>query len=223
MSEPNPRAANSARRGPIRATQNFAGGLFLLILAALAIYLARGLPQGSLALDGARHAAGLARLRGWRLRSHPRSLSLLKDGDALEKSALRGPAVVLLAILAFAMTIRPFSFGPLTVPGLGMLVAGPLAILIGGYATGEVKPRPLLILSLSLTPSAWSCSAISSNLPIPLFPQSFASLFPADWSQKDILRATAIVLAMAAPVLILLDRPAGAIKGIDAGDHSGDI
>jgi hypothetical protein len=28
--------------------QNFAGGLFLLILAALAIYLARGLPQGSL-------------------------------------------------------------------------------------------------------------------------------------------------------------------------------
>ena len=48
MSEPNPRAANSARRGPIRAMQNFAGGVFLLILAALAIYLARGLPQGSL-------------------------------------------------------------------------------------------------------------------------------------------------------------------------------
>ena len=65
------------------------------------------------ALDGARHAAGLAGLRGWRLRSCLVLLSFLKDGEALEKSALRGPAVVLVAILAFAMTIRPFSFGPL--------------------------------------------------------------------------------------------------------------
>ena len=174
MSEPNPRAANSARRGPIRAMQNFAGGVFLLILAALAIYLARGLPQGSL------RSMGPAMLPDWLAYGVGACglilvlLSFLKDGDALEKSALRGPAVVLVAILAFAMTIRPFSFGPLTVPGLGMVVAGPLAILIGGYATADVKLRPLLILALSLTPFCMVLFGDLLNLPIPIFPQSFA-------------------------------------------------
>ena len=222
MSEPNPRAANSARRGPIRAMQNFAGGVFLLILAALAIYLARGLPQGSL------RSMGPAMLPDWLAYGVGACglilvlLSFLKDGDALEKSALRGPAVVLVAILAFAMTIRPFSFGPLTVPGLGMVVAGPLAILIGGYATADVKLRPLLILALSLTPFCMVLFGDLLNLPIPIFPQSFANLFPASWSQKDILRATAIVMAIAALAIYLTGRRRHSSR-IDVVDHSGTI
>jgi len=202
--------------------QNFAGGVFLLILAALAIYLARGLPQGSL------RSMGPAMLPDWLAYGVGACgfilvlLSFLKDGDALEKSALRGPAVVLVAILAFAMTIRPFSFGPLTVPGLGMVVAGPLAILIGGYATADVKLRPLLILALSLTPFCMVLFGDLLNLPIPIFPQSFASLFPASWSQKDILRATAIVMAIAALAIYLTGRRRHSSR-IDVVDHSGTI
>jgi len=202
--------------------QNFAGGVFLLILAALAIYLARGLPQGSL------RSMGPAMLPDWLAYGVGACglilvlLSFLKDGDALEKSALRGPAVVLVAILAFAMTIRPFSFGPLTVPGLGMVVAGPLAILIGGYATADVKLRPLLILALSLTPFCMVLFGDLLNLPIPIFPQSFASLFPASWSQKDILRATAIVMAIAALAIYLTGRRRQSSR-IDVVDHSGTI
>ena len=63
----------------------------------------------------------------------------LKDGQRLPSIAMRGPVVVMLAILAFAMTIRPVAIGPLTAPGLGLIVAGPLAILLGGYATPEAR------------------------------------------------------------------------------------
>ncbi len=113
---------------------------------------------------------------------------------------------MLIAILAFALTIRPFSMGPLSLPGLGMVVSGPLAIIIGGYATEDVRLRPLLILALSLTPFCMVLFGDLLNLPIPIFPQSFANLFPAGWSQKDVLRATAVVMAIAALVLYLTGR-----------------
>ncbi len=92
------------------------------------------------------------------------------------------------------MTIRPFSFGSLSIPGLGLVAAGPLAIIIGGYATPEVRLRDLVILALSLTPFCMLLFGDLLNLPIPIFPQSLASLFPADWSQKAILRATAAAM-----------------------------
>jgi hypothetical protein len=206
MSEPAHQVANPSRRGPIRGTQNFAGGVFLMLLAGLALYLARGLPQGSL------RSMGPAMLPDWLAYAVGGCglalvvIGLIKDGEALEKSALRGPVVVLISILAFAVTIRPFSFGPIAIPGLGMVVAGPLAIVIGGYATSEVRLRALLILALSLTPFCMLLFGDLLNLPIPIFPQSFANLFPASWSQKDILRATAFVMAIAAIALLLTGR-----------------
>jgi hypothetical protein len=193
--------------------------LFLLALAALALYLARGLPQGSL------RSMGPAMLPDWLAYGVGAcgialvALGLLRDGPSLEASALRGPVVVLLAILAFAVTIRPFSFGPVFIPGLGMIIAGPLAIVIGGYATPDVRHRSLLILALSLTPFCMLLFGDLLNLPIPIFPQSFANLFPSSWSQKDILRATAVVMALAALVLFLTGRRSSSNR-IDVVDQS---
>src|SRR6185436_6700531 len=113
------------------------------------------------------------------------------------------------------------ALGPIALPGLGLLVAGPLAIFISGYATGEARARDLVILSLALTAACMELFGDMLNLPIPLFPQAMAGLFPADWSQKAILRATSIVLAGAA-VLILLVGRAGAKKGA-AGDPAGSV
>jgi len=222
MSQPVRRAAAPLRRGPIRAGQNFAGGVFLLLLAALALYLARDLPQGTL------RSMGPAMLPDWLAYGVGACglamvvMSLLRDGEDLEKSALRGPVVVLIAILAFAVTIRPFSMGPLSLPGLGMVVSGPLAIIIGGYATEDVRLRPLLILALSLTPFCMVLFGDLLNLPIPIFPQSFANLFPAGWSQKDVLRATALVLTLAALALYLTGRrrPATRIDVVVDEDES---
>ena len=59
------------------------------------------------------------------------------------------------------------------------------------------------------------------NLPIPVFPQALTSLFPADWSQKAVLRATAGIMAAAAIILFPTcnSRP----PGLDVADHSGRI
>src|SRR4051812_44449059 len=126
------RSGEPDRAGPIRAPQSLAGGLFLLVLAALALWLNRNLARGNL------RSMGPAMLPDWlAIAVGLCGLALLvfafvKNGEALERWSLRGPLLVLVSILAFAMTIRPFSFGPISIPGLGLVVAGPLAIIIGG-------------------------------------------------------------------------------------------
>jgi hypothetical protein len=62
------------------------------------------------------------------------------------------------------------------------------------------------------------------NLPIPIFPQSLAQLFPADWSQKAILRATAGIMALAAIAVFLATwRRSGGTARVDVPDHSGGL
>jgi hypothetical protein len=208
--------------GPVRGPQSLAGGLVLLALAALALWLTSDLSKGTLRSMGPAMLpdwlaygvalCGLALVAG----------AFMKAGEALERWSLRGPLLVLVAILAFAATIRPFSFGPLSLPGLGLVAAGPLAIIIGGYATNEVRLRDLVILALTLTPFCMVLFGDLLNLPIPIFPQSLAGLFPADWTQKAILRATAAVMLVAALAIYLAGRGRGRNR-IDVVDHSGRI
>jgi hypothetical protein len=212
----------SRPQGPVRAPQNLAGGILLLVLSGLALWLTRDLAQGSLSSIGPallpRFLALAVGLCGLALLA----AAFMRTGDALERWSLRGPVFVIGAILAFAVTIRPFAFGPVTIPGLGLVVAGPLAIILGGYATPEVRLRDLVILALSLTPFCMVLFGDLLNLPIPVFPQALAGLFPADWSQKAILRATAAAMAVAALIVFLSTR-GRRDTGIDVADHSGRI
>lgn len=210
------------RTGLLRSPQSLAGGLVLVALAGLALWLTRDLAQGSL------RAMGPAMLPDWLAVGVGLSglalivLAFLKPGEALERWSLRGPFLVLLAILAFAVTIRPFSFGSLAIPGLGLVVAGPLAIIIGGCATPEARLRDLIILALLLTPFCMILFGDLLNLPIPIFPQAFADLFPASWSQKQILRLTAALFAGGGLLVLLLSTRRHATS-VDVADHSGRI
>ena len=210
------------RVGLVRAPQGLAGGLLLLALAALALFLTRTLDQGTL------NAMGPAMLPRWLAIGVGLSglalilAAFLRPGEALERWSLRGPVFIILAILAFAVTIRPFAVAGLSLPGLGLVVAGPLAIILGGHATPEARLRDLVILALCLTPVCMLLFGDLLNLPIPVFPQALAGLFPADWSQKAILRATAAALLVAAAVAFLATRGARA-RAIDVANHSGRI
>jgi putative tricarboxylic transport membrane protein len=212
---------SAERRGPIRAPQSLLGGLLLLALAALALWLTRDLDQGTL------RSMGPAMLPRWlAIGVGACGLALvvaafLKDGDPLERWSLRGPALVMLAVIAFAITIRPFAFGSFQTPGLGLVVAGPLAILIGGHASDEVRLRDLVILALTLTPFCMVLFGDLLNLPIPIFPQKLADVLFAGWSQKAVLRLTAAVLAVIAALVFFLTR--GRRGPIDVADHSGRI
>jgi hypothetical protein len=60
------------------------------------------------------------------------------------------------------------------------------------------------------------------NLPIPVFPQALTGLFPADWSQKAVLRATAAIMAALAVVVFLVTRGQRQAT-VDVADHTGRI
>ena len=197
--------------------------ILLIALAALALLLTRDLDQGTLTTMGPamlpRWLAIGVGLSGLALLA----AAFLKDGDALERWSLRGPVFVIGAIVAFALTIRPFSFGGgLATPGLGLLFAGPLAIILGGYATPEARLRDLVLLALSLTPFCMVLFGDLLNLPIPVFPQALTRLFPADWSQKAVLRATAAIMVAAAIILFLTTRNRRPAP-VDVADHCGRI
>jgi hypothetical protein len=223
MSTFHERPGATGRHGLVRAPQNLAGGILLIALAALALWLTRNLDQGTL------RSMGPAMLPDWL--AYGVGLcglallvsSFIKDGEPLENWSLRGPLLVITAILAFAITIRPFAFGSLSIPGLGMVVAGPLAIIIGGFATPEARLRDLVILALSLTPFCMVLFGDMLNLPIPIFPQALTGLFPADWSQKQVLRATAAIMVVGAVVLFFMGRRRQKTHRVDVADHSGRI
>lgn len=196
------------RSAILQGPQSLAGGIVLILLAILALWLTRNLDQGTLGRMGPamlpRFLAIAVGLCGIALLA----FAFIRRGEALERWSLRGPFFIILAILAFAVTIRPFSLGGVSLPGLGLVAAGPLAILISGLATPEARWRELIILALSLTPFCMVLFGDLLNLPIPIFPQALAGLFPADWSQKAILRATAAGMAgMAAAVFFLTKGP----------------
>ncbi|MET0528161.1 MAG: tripartite tricarboxylate transporter TctB family protein [Microvirga sp.] len=220
----NHRPGGSHGPGLVRGPQSVAAGIFLVLIAAVGFWLAR-----DLSLDRT-NAIGPATLPRWlSVGLGACGLALIgagffKAGERLERWSLRGPLVVLVAILAFAVTIRPFTFGPLTTPGLGLLAAGPLAILIGGCASSDARLRDLVILALTLTPFCMVLFGDLLNLPIPVFPQSMAQLFPDGWSQKQILRAMAALMALVALAIYLATRGRrGDRARIDVADHSGRI
>jgi hypothetical protein len=209
-------------RGAVRAPQSLAGGLLLVALSALALLLTRDLDQGTL------NSMGPAMLPRWLAIGVGLSglallaAAFLKDGDLLERWSLRGPVFVIGSIIAFALTIRGYSFGSFAIPGLGLLVAGPLGIILGGYATPEARLRELVVLALSLTPFCMVLFGDLLNLPIPVFPQALTSLFPADWSQKAVLRACAAAMTAGAIVVFFATRNRHPAP-VDVADHSGRI
>lgn len=202
-----PGAASRASRGAVRAPQSLAAGLALLALAALAFWLTADLASGTLrelgpALLPRALAAGVG-LCGLALVA----AGFVGAGERLDAWGLRGPVFVLAGIAAFALTIRPVEVGGASTPGLGLIVAGPLAVIIGGFATPEARLRELVILAFALTAFCMVLFGDLLNLPIPVFPRALADLLPPEWSQRFILRASAGSLALVAAWLWVLGRP----------------
>ena len=217
------RSGPPERRGLISAPQSFVSGLTLVALALLAIWLTRDLSQGTLRSMG---PAMLPRMLAYGVAGCGVLLmiiGLLRPGASLERWNLRGPLLVAIAILFFALTIRPFRLGEtISTPGLGLIVACPVGLLIGGYASPEARFRDLLALGLALTAFAMFLFGDLLNLPIPLFPQWLADQFPSSFSSKQILRTTAAVVAGLA-FLVFLTARRRRTNRVDVPDHSGRI
>lgn len=174
-----PRPADSeiaSSRGVVKSPSDLAAGLFLLTLAAIGFFGSLSLKFGTLSGIG----PGLM----------PRAVSILvaafglllvvqsfiSHGSKLERWSIRGPFFILGAIVLFALTIRGMAVpkaggGQMQiVPALGMLVAGPLAMIFSSFASDETKVIEIVPYALILTAMCYLLFKVLLRLPIPVLP-----------------------------------------------------
>jgi putative tricarboxylic transport membrane protein len=154
----------------VRGPRDFYGGLTLIALAIIAIWTSGDLPgthgfafgpgtaprlfAGLLAVVG-----GLVALGG-----------LLVDGPPLEGYAIRGPAWVILAILAFAGMIRGISLGPVNIPPLGLVPSAFAAFMVSIFGSTEMRWLESLIAAVVMTAFCVALFVYLLQLPFQLWP-----------------------------------------------------
>lgn len=144
----------------IRAPQDFTAGLLLMAVAVIALWQTSDLSLGSMRQFG---PGMMPRILSFGVGSFGLVLllvSLLRDGDAFARWHLRGPVFVLAAVIVFGLTIRP----------LGLAVAGPLLIVIGGFATSESRLGESAIFGVVITVFCLLLFKLALTLPIPVAP-----------------------------------------------------
>ena len=84
--------------------------------------------------------------------------SFFANGESLEGWSVRGPILIVAAIFAFALTIRSY----------GLLVAGPLAMIIGGFGTPEARLHEIVVFAVVVTLFCAGLFRYVLNLSIPI-------------------------------------------------------
>jgi putative tricarboxylic transport membrane protein len=153
-------AARPGSAPAIWLRQDFAGGLVIIAVSLFALWQGSDLPIGTLGGMGPgmlpRSLAVLLGLLGALLLAE----SMLEAGTPLGRWSIRGPLLVLGAVAVFGLTIRP----------AGLLVAGPLAIVIAALASDEVRWRETLPFGAVMTLFCIGLFKFALGLPIPLAP-----------------------------------------------------
>jgi len=180
------RSPEARARGLLKSPFDLAGGVFLLALAALGLAGGFNLPTGTLSGIGSglmpRVVAILVGAFGVLLIVQ----AVFLEGDRLERWHLRGPVFVLGAVLVFAIVVRgsTLNFGgvpgiPLLatvrIPALGLVVAGPLAVVISSLAAKDTRPLEVMVFAVVMTLLCGILFKEMLNLPIPFDP---AGLIP---------------------------------------------
>ncbi len=155
---PSPDPHPGPRRRRIRSPQDLLAGASLLALAALALWKGARLEGGSLRAMG---PGMLPRAVAWTIGFAGAllvALSLLRRGASLGRWPIRGPLFVSLAVVAFALTIR----------SVGLALAGPLVVVVGGAAAADVRPGELVVFALVMTALCVVLFRYVLGLPIPI-------------------------------------------------------
>ncbi|MBX9591026.1 MAG: tripartite tricarboxylate transporter TctB family protein [Hyphomonadaceae bacterium] len=173
--------ARTTGNGLVRSPLDFAGGVFLLGLAAMGFAGAFTLPFGTLSGIGSglmpKVVATLVAAFGILLLLQ----AFVFEGDHLEQWHLRGPVFVLGAVLAFAMVIRGSTLtlggfaglpalASVKVPPLGLVVAGPLAVMISSLADKDTRPLEVVVFAVIMTLACGFLFKELLSLPIPFDP-----------------------------------------------------
>ncbi|MBN8988757.1 MAG: tripartite tricarboxylate transporter TctB family protein [Rhizobiales bacterium] len=151
----------SVRSSRIRGPQDFVGGLALVAIALFALWASSDL-QG---MRGFSFGAGTApRMFAFLLLFLGAAVSLiglLTDGPGLSTFHWRGPFFVSVAILAFAVAIRP----------LGLVITAFACFLIAALGTPETRWKETMIVGACLTLGCSLLFPYALGLPLQMFPR----------------------------------------------------
>jgi putative tricarboxylic transport membrane protein len=168
-------------RGLVKSPLDLGSGLFLLGLGVLGFAGGFNLPAGTLSGIGSgllpKTVAILVAGFGVTLIL----LAFLFEGDRLERWHLRGPVFVLGAVCLFAMVVRgsELTLGgilgipvlvTIKVPGLGLLVAGPLSVIVSSLAEKTTRLLEIVIFAIVMTLLSGILFKELLGLPIPFDP-----------------------------------------------------
>lgn len=149
-----------SRRLQLMSSQDLAAGLFLLAVAGIGLFAAWDLRSGTLGGMGPgllpKVVAVLVAAFGILLVVR----AFAAEGQALDRWSVRGPIFVLGAPVVFALTIREW----------GLIIAGPLAVIIAATADRGVRLSEMVLFAVALTAFAVVLFKFMLGLPIPLAP-----------------------------------------------------
>jgi len=143
-----------------RLNREVFAGLFLIGAAAIGYFAAYPLDTGSMSGVGSGLLPKAVAVGAGAFGIYLFLAGLLGGGERIEGFSLRGIIFVLGGILAFAATVRPF----------GLLVAGPLAMLISSMADPDTRPIEILIFTTCMTVGCYLLFKVVLHLPIPVLP-----------------------------------------------------
>lgn len=143
-------------------SEDLGGGLFLIVLALLALWQGAGLDAGTLRAIGPgmlpRALAVMSGVCGVLIATRP--WWSREPSAALGRWPFRGCLFVLGAALAFTFAIRP----------LGFIVAGPVAIVLAALGSRETRFVEIAIFALAMTVFCAVLFRYLLGLPIPIAP-----------------------------------------------------
>lgn len=146
---------------PVRAPQDYYGGLVLVMLATLALIASADLPGQRGFAFGPGTAPRLFAIILCGLGTAVTIVGVTSHGPAIEKYRLRGPLWVLCAICVFAAIIRP----------IGLIFASFLTFMISIYGSTEMRWIESLIAAAAMTVFCVVLFVYLLNLPFQLWPQ----------------------------------------------------
>jgi putative tricarboxylic transport membrane protein len=146
---------------PVRAPQDYYGGLVLMMLATLALIASADLPGQRGFAFGPGTAPRLFAILLFGLSLAVTVVGVTSHGPPIEKYKLRGPLWVLVAICLFAAMIRP----------IGLVVASFLTWMISICGTTEMRWIESLIAAAAMTVFCVLLFVYLLNLPFQLWPQ----------------------------------------------------
>jgi hypothetical protein len=146
---------------PVRAPQDYYGGLVLMMLAVLALIASAELPGQRGFAFGPGTAPRLFAIMLFGLSAAVTLVGVTTVGPVIEKYKLRGPLWVLFAICLFATMIRP----------VGLVVASFLTWMISILGSTEMRWVESLIAAAAMTVFCVLLFVYLLNLPFQLWPQ----------------------------------------------------